>query len=343
LDRRARNAFCTLALSSLVFGAAAWLLVRERESSIPSVVLNHAVREQALLLERRKLERPEQAPAASSFTLDREPIDERTARVLFGQIGNRMSYDPLAYYRPGRERGKHRVWKEHPEGGWSVSTNSLGMRGKEEVRETHPDLRVLVVGDSHSFGLCAADETFSHLLEMRLRSARHEKTFEVLNASVGGYDPFNYLGVVERAKYAVAQEIGQVLYFLANPEDELVAVQTTTAIAAEALERCESIGAKLVCVYLPPPGTAQPDPGLEYLAPALAEYELGADELCISGRMADSWLTALRERGISTVDMRPLFHSAPTPCYWRRDLHLDVDGNRLVAGALTPIVVGLME
>jgi hypothetical protein len=147
----------------------------------------------------------------------------------------------------------------------------------------------------------------------------------------------------ESATYAISQEIGQVLYFLANPEDEVVAVDTTTAIAAEVLARCSSMGAKLLCVYLPPPGAGQPDPGLAYLAPALERYELTSEQLGISDRLADSWLGSLQERGIQAVDLRPTFLAAHTPCYWRRDLHLDVDGHRLVAGVLSPVVLRLTE
>ncbi len=394
MDRRARLALISFTLALTVLGTVAWMIARTRPRSGPTVVFSTTVGDVTLLLEQRKLEGAPPVRQSEVFSLDREPIDEPTARVLFAQIGKRMAYDPLAYYRPGRERGKRRDWPEHPDGGWVVNTNSLGMRGKAEVSEARPDRRVLVVGDSHSFGLCADEETFAHLLEVRLRRASGEKTVEVLNASAGGYDPFNYLGVVERfaelrpqvviiafyggndflgvmpleryfhrrgapaarslsderlaqigesATYAVAQEVGQVLYFRANPEDEPIAVATSTAIATDAREVCRSMGAKLLCVYLPPPGMGQPEPDLARLAPALREFELTAEELGVSDRLADAWLAALREHDVAQLDLRPLFRRARKPCYWQHDLHLAVEGHRLVASALAPIVLGMLE
>jgi hypothetical protein len=388
-----RRALLAFALSSLVFGTLAALTIRLLRVPAPSTVFAGSVPRLRDLLEARKLTKGTRALVPS--TLDREPIDERTARVLFPQLeSRRYHYDPLAYFRPGRQRSDWLVWDEHPEGGWFVNTNSAGMRGVVEIRSERPTLRLVVVGDSHTFGKCGDHETFAHLLETALRRARQGDSVEVLNASAGGYDPWNYLGVIENClplepdivvvvlyggndfkgcmaveRYfhrrgaprvpehgpadlerfedlgtaAFAQEVAQVLYFRANPEDEPIAAATVKAIAVEAQQECGERGAQLLCVYLPSPATVQADFFLPLLAPILAACDTRPSELEITDRLADQWLGDLRKIGIPELDLRPALGAAKAPCYWKRDLHLNVDGHRLVADVLEPSVLALLE
>lgn len=394
--RRIRTAWSTLVVSVLVLGLVAFLAVRFWKPFRPSVVLSNDWLQLAALLDSRKLGSGPPATDAGTFTLDREPIDEQTARLLFPPLleTRRFHYDRLAYFRPGREIESRRDREEHLAGGWFVNTNSLGMRGSDEVLAARPDWRVLVVGDSHSFGLCADDETFAHLLEERLHPARADRSVEVLNASVGACGPWNYLGTVEsflelepdlvlivlyggndfsgtmtleryfhrrgtpRAtrigrvalqRYgelgtaAISQELGQVLYFESNPEDEQVAAETVVGIATQAHVDCQSRGARLLCVLLPSPATVQPDPFLPLLAPVLTAYGLHPGDLEISDRLGDQWIASLREREIPALDLRPAIRDREAPCYWLRDLHLNVDGHRVVAAALEPIVLELLR
>lgn len=106
--------------------------------------------------------------------------------------------DPFVHYRyrPGIVR-RH-PWPEHPEGEWTLRTNSLGMREDAEPAARQPDLRVLVAGDSHTDGVCNNDESFASLLEARLAGERAGETVEVLNAGRGGYGFYQYLGTLER-------------------------------------------------------------------------------------------------------------------------------------------------
>ena len=103
---------------------------------------------------------------------------------------------PRSYYRylPGLERTI--PFPDHPEGEFVLRTNDHGFRNDEDVSPVPPDHRVLVIGDSHTDGLCSNAEGFPHLLERALE-ARCAGTVEVLNASVSAYAFYNYLGVLD--------------------------------------------------------------------------------------------------------------------------------------------------
>lgn len=68
-------------------------------------------------------------------------------------------------------------------GGWRVSSNTKGVRGKQEHDYANTDkLRMVAIGDSYTFGECVADsETFPAKLEILLGNT------EVINLAVHGY------------------------------------------------------------------------------------------------------------------------------------------------------------
>jgi hypothetical protein len=99
--------------------------------------------------------------------------------------------------RSDRSVTKHRIDRFDPELGWTlapgldgvrlsgalVHSNGAGMRGRREYAlEPGAALRVVVLGDSFTFGQCVGDdETFAARLEQRIAPG------EVLNLAVHGY------------------------------------------------------------------------------------------------------------------------------------------------------------
>lgn len=73
----------------------------------------------------------------------------------------------------------------------NVHTNSFGLRSPEvSVPKPGGTVRILMLGDSFTFGFGAADdEVFSRRLEARLRDAYPSRTIEVVNAGVLSYCP----------------------------------------------------------------------------------------------------------------------------------------------------------
>lgn len=111
---------------------------------------------------------------------------------------NPLRFDPQAGFTFSGGMDRRREWAEHPEGGWSVRTNSLGLRDDDEPSATRPDLRVVVLGDSHTAGFCNNRESFAQLAEAALAAKRPGKSVEVLNGAVPGYTFQHHLGALER-------------------------------------------------------------------------------------------------------------------------------------------------
>ena len=75
-----------------------------------------------------------------------------------------------------------------PYGETRVTTNSFGMRDKEIMPKQLGQYRILVVGDSITFGLgIALDETYPRVLERKLKAALPTKNIEVLNFGIPAY------------------------------------------------------------------------------------------------------------------------------------------------------------
>lgn len=111
---------------------------------------------------------------------------------------NPLRFDPVAGYTFSGGMNRRREWPEHPDGGWYVRTNSFGLRDDDEPSSERPDLRVVVLGDSHTAGYCNNAESYAQLVEARLADARPGKRVEVLNAAVPGQTFVHHLGALER-------------------------------------------------------------------------------------------------------------------------------------------------
>lgn len=130
----------------------------------------------------------------------RVALDEETARWFFPSNGNGLyGYDPQALSVPlFLVEPPFLDFDEHPRGGFTVATNREGLREDADVEVPKRDLRVIVAGDSHTYGLCANDESFSNLLEPMLEGLLEGRDVDVLNGGAGAtYFP-NYLGTFER-------------------------------------------------------------------------------------------------------------------------------------------------
>jgi hypothetical protein len=109
----------------------------------------------------------------------------------------RNEVDEQSFYRKIPRLVWTADWPEHPAGHWTMRTNLDGFRNDRELC-LEPDLRVIVLGDSHADGVCENGETFCALSERELRRQRPEQELELLNAAVGGYNLYHYWGAIER-------------------------------------------------------------------------------------------------------------------------------------------------
>ncbi len=377
--------------ATLAMGAAgAWLALRGATEGDTVAVIDHAQRFDELLRERARAGQVESE--AGLLVMGEE--DRAELMRIFQRVREGMVPDPVMFYR--REGGVNnwRTFAEHPEGGFWVRSNSLGMRNDAEPLVPAANLRVLVTGDSHTDGVCSNDDSFSGRLSDLLRLDASGKTVEVLNAGSGGYTFYHYLGVLERYRelepdvFVVAvyggndfsgaikfqryfrrrpppirepftmrtfvragvhgsgiesQEMVQLAYFLNNPEDVDLAVQTATAVSRRMLEICDEAGCALVFVYLPGPLVGQPRRHRDLIASRDAHMGEHAGETDPADRIADAWLARCDALAIPTLDLRPLFRASDERLYWETDSHLNLAGHALVARTLLPLVQAASE
>lgn len=172
-------------------------------------------------------QRPE---TTRGYDLKLDPVDPREWRFYLEQRraerffprGNvkRYAYDPWTYIREVGGVYMKLKWPEHPDRQWIWHTNDLGCREDAKVSDPPPPLRVLIAGDSHACGLCNNSETFASHLERRIGGARGEP-IEALNAALGGYTFFNYLGTLYRFR-AFDPQVMVVTVFGGNDFAELL-------------------------------------------------------------------------------------------------------------------------
>ena len=110
----------------------------------------------------------DQPPVFPPSQFVRWPVGPDVVARYFEIDGELTVYDPYSYFRHRGNLDVERPWEEHPDGRWMLRTNSLGMRRDSEPAAERPDLRVLVVGDSHTDGVCDNDESYCALLEAAL-------------------------------------------------------------------------------------------------------------------------------------------------------------------------------
>jgi lysophospholipase L1-like esterase len=83
-------------------------------------------------------------------------------------------------------------WPDHAGGKVVIRTNEHGFREDAPTQQVPHGPRVVVIGDSHTFGLVNNDESFANRLEARL-APRLPGGAEVINAATTGTGPFEHL------------------------------------------------------------------------------------------------------------------------------------------------------
>jgi len=154
-------------------------------------------------------------PLYPPSTFRRTPWDPADFPQPTAARGNPLRFDPQSGFMFSGGMDRRRAWAEHPEGGWSVRTNSFGLRDDDEPSAERPDLRLVVLGDSHTSGFCNNRESFAQLVEARLSSTRQGQRIEALNAAVPGYTFQHYLGALERT-LAFAPDVAIIALYGGN-------------------------------------------------------------------------------------------------------------------------------
>jgi len=368
--------------TALDLGIATWVYYSWPTQGGSVEVVDNFAEVSALLNQRAEAREP---GTTSEQLLPRTEMDEETARAFFPSLRSKMMvYDPITHFRP-KPNNTYRPRK--PWGRIQVQTNSLGMRNASEPAAIKPDLRVLVTGDSHTFGVTDQPDTFPAILESLLTEG--DRTAEVLNSGAGGYNIYHYIGVLERfidldpdvfvvvvfggndfsgtaqlhryhqrmrspeirpynarqflekfgsGQGIYPQELAQIVYYLNNPDDVALTIDTSNRISDEIVVRCTEVGIRPMFVYIPAPSCGQP----HYLEEAVAEYaeSLNASRVDfeVSDRIADAWLNHLAEEGVATLDLRPWFRDTEERLYFDSDKHINEMANQRIAEDLRSMI-----
>ena len=135
----------------------------------------------------------------------------------------------------------------------------------------------------------------------------------------------------EVSSTALAQGLNQVLYFQEFPDQIEAALEAAHVTAGEIKRLCDERGIRLLFAYLPPAFEAS-WPALDRMAErAKSVLEISDADLGVARRIADEFLGDLSRQGIEWIDCAPLLRAHEAPCFWERDLHLNLIGHRLVA------------
>ncbi len=159
----------------------------------------------------------EPLPSAVPTHIDGVPVDEAALLAVYGHVAESdvLRFDPVAIIRLQAGVDVTHPWAEHPRGEIRIRTNNLGLRSDEPVVADAPHgRRVLVVGDSHTFGFVNDDECLHERLESLLEVHTGDE-FEVINAAVGSTGPVEQAGSLE-AYLSLAPEAVVVVSFSGN-------------------------------------------------------------------------------------------------------------------------------
>jgi lysophospholipase L1-like esterase len=118
--------------------------------------------------------------------------------------------DPDTGYRiKPAGRGRHAS-------GADMAASSQGLRNREIGRKGGRDFRILVLGDSFTAGSSVErDQAYPQVLE-GLLARQAKRPVEVINAGVGGWDPFQYAQYFARDGFRFEPDLVVVGFFVGN-------------------------------------------------------------------------------------------------------------------------------
>jgi SGNH hydrolase-like domain, acetyltransferase AlgX len=122
---------------------------------------------------------------------------EIALRVLGIKPGTLPYHNNLGDAVLGMAPEKNMVWKANfPEYGGKLvmRTNNLGFYEEEDTTPLPAPgvTRIVALGDSFTVGVCTPPENFPNQIEQHLNAAAGSRKFEVIDAGVGRYSPYQY-------------------------------------------------------------------------------------------------------------------------------------------------------
>lgn len=149
-------------------------------------------------------------------------VGEGGARILFGKPAGQQAIiapDKDYHYRlnPGVTETIQVPMAEDVYGDFEITVSSLGLRDREFPEKAMDEVRILLLGDSYTFGHgVETDEAISAYLERRLNARALSGRFTVINGGTGGYGPWQSIGTYHRVVDALKPDVVILQTFVAN-------------------------------------------------------------------------------------------------------------------------------
>ncbi len=191
-----------------------------------------------------------------------------------------------------------------------------------------PDVVVCVAYMGNDFGGAVELRRLFESIRVEHRSAASDQRTKALRES-------NLPGL--------AQSLHQSLSLMDNPEIEKIGVDAGCEVMAELALICEAASVEFVCVRLPSAFVAQPTRYKSMMDDGRATMNLGEAPFEIEPRISQEWMERLGTRGVEVVDLAPEFAATDRDLYWRRDLHLSVEGHRVTGEILARHIESRLE
>ena len=137
---------------------------------------------------------------------------------------------------------------------------------------------------------------------------------------------------------AMAQSFVSIKYFAQQPDQEPVALEAALSVSREIVARCGELDCHPIFVYLPALPDVRYDDARKLCDDMMTAMKLEPEDLDVHRRLADGWIAGLESEGVDVVDLRSVFRRAESSMYWKRDHHINVDAQALIARALAPLV-----
>lgn len=150
------------------------------------------------------------------FTADGPVLALATTLIVVAvlEIGARALTPPavsrMTMFRPAPDVGYELIpgWKGRGPGHERIRINAAGLRGREIDGKTPETIRMVVIGDSFTFGLGVdEDDTLPMALDRALAAALGSGTVEVLNGGVPGYNLYQESRVLAARAATLAPDV----------------------------------------------------------------------------------------------------------------------------------------
>ena len=162
---------------------------------------------------------------------------ERHKQATFLQGDDFYQLDSIAGHVHAPNAERYVPWPEHPDSAFTMRTNNMGSREDADTDPNAAVMHIMVVGDSHTDGVCNNSESFVNLAERDVNSmlgVDAPMPIEIINGGTGFYSFQQYAGFFR--KYEALTSQWTIVVYLGNDFIEALMYDSTSTNVGPALQ-----------------------------------------------------------------------------------------------------------